>query len=44
MKSAFKAYGELKEKDEQGEQPLYRPKMWKRVDRWNEWWRRQAFQ
>ena len=36
VKSAFKAYRVLKEKDERGEQPLYRPKMWKRVDRQKE--------
>ena len=33
VKSAFKAYRVLKEKDERGEQPLYRPKMWKLIDR-----------
>ena len=36
VKSAFKAYREVKEKDGRGEQPLYRPKMWNRVDRQNE--------
>ena len=33
VKSAFKLYRALKEKDERGEQPLYRPKIWKWVDR-----------
>ena len=36
VKSAFKAYRAIKEKDERGEQPLYRPKMWKRVERQKE--------
>ena len=36
VKSVFKAYRQVKEKDERGEQPLYRPKMWNRVDRQNE--------
>ena len=36
VKSAFKAYRTIIEKDERGEQPLYRPKMWKRVERQKE--------
>ena len=36
MKSAFKVYRELKEKDQRGEQLLYRPKLWKRVERQKE--------
>ena len=34
--SACTAYRTLRDKDEQGIQPLYRPKTWRRVERQNE--------
>ena len=33
VKSALKAYDKMVEKDEQGEEPLYRPRGWKMVER-----------
>ena len=33
LRSALKAYDSIKEKDQNGEQPLYRPKNWQRTDR-----------
>ena len=33
VKSAYKAYASIIEKDQRGEQPLYRPKTWKRRER-----------
>ena len=36
VKSALKAYRKLLDLDEQGTQPLYRPRNWERVNRQNE--------